>query len=366
MKTLSRPRLARPFALFGAFAVLALAPLARAQGTNTMTQVGATQLLNLSVRTKLQAGKPLVLGFVIAGDSNSTARILMRGIGPSLLLFGIRDYVVDPKITLSAVTATGTTTISNDNWAAIPSGPLFSNDRMKQLPVDQFYGAFPLSVFSKDAVILADLKPGSYTLTLTGFVPEDVGAILAEVYNVAFSREPGAAQLSNLSVLGYTDTDTPLLAGIVFDGSFTVEPITGLAVSTTIGTNVLLRAVGPSLASFGVSGTVADPVVDLLDAKGVRTDGNDNWDAAPFDAFYTRYFSLGAGAFPLTPRGKDAAIVTTIRTSTFMPVSTSTNPTYTVRASGAPGTSGTVLLEIYNLGLPTGQLPVPPDFSPSP
>ncbi len=360
MKTHSRHLVSRPFVLLGALAVLIFAPLARSQQVATPTgPLGATQLVNLSVRTKLQAGKPLIVGFVIAGDYNSTARVLMRGIGPSLLLFGIRDYVVDPKITLSAVTATGTATISNDNWGAIPSGPLFSNDRMKQLPIDQFYGAFPLSIFSKDAVILADLKPGAYTLTLTGFIPEDIGTILAEVYNVAVSREPGAAQLSNLSVLGYTDNDTPLLAGIVFDGSYTLLPDPTSTLPTNLGTNLLLlRAVGPSLATFGVSGTLADPVVDLLDVNGVRSDGNDNWDASSTDAFYVRYFSLGAGAFPLTSRSKDAAVVTTIHLDKLTLASTRTNPIYTARATGASGTSGTVLLEVYNLGIPTGQLPL--------
>jgi hypothetical protein len=363
MKARSRQLLARPAAFLGVLAALFFAPLARSQVTYPMTPVGATQLVNLSVRTKLRTNQSLVLGFVITGDSNSTARILMRGIGPSLLLFGIRDSVVDPKMTLSVITPAGPLSIPNDDWAS-PSNVLVSTDRVKQLPIDQFYGAFPLSIFSKDAAILADLKPGSYTLTLTGFVPSDVGTILAEIYNVAVSRERGAAQLSNLSVLGYTDTDTPLLAGVVFDGSYTIEPTSGLTLPTTIGTNVLLRAVGPGLAGLGVSGTLADPLVELLDENGVRIQVNDNWDTSPYDEFYTRFFSLGAGAFSLASRSKDAALVATIRPKLLVPVSAQTNGTYTVRTIGAPGTSGTVLLEIYNLGIPEGQLPFFPLDSP--
>lgn len=52
-------------------------------------------------------------------------------------------------------------------------------------------------------------------------------------------------------------------------GQFTVA---GLAKKT-----VVVRALGPSLASSGVAGSISDPVLELRDAAGVLVAQNDNW-----------------------------------------------------------------------------------------
>ena len=40
---------------------------------------------------------------------------------------------------------------------------------------------------------------------------------------------------------------------------------------------VVVRALGPSLAQFGISGPLADPTLELRDENGVLVQSNDNW-----------------------------------------------------------------------------------------
>lgn len=94
---------------------------------------------------------------------------------------------------------------------------------------------------------------------------------------------------------------------------------------------VLIRAVGPGLTQFGVSGVLADPILELHDsATTIAT--NDNWNAAD-QATMTE-----AGAFALAAGSKDAVIVTTL------------NPgAYTAIVSGAGSTTGIALVEVYDM-----------------
>jgi hypothetical protein len=91
-----------------------------------------------------------------------------------------------------------------------------------------------------------------------------------------------------------------------------------------------VRAVGPTLASFGVSGALADPQLQLLSGSTVIA-SNDNWlatDAAAMSAVGA--FALGAGS-------ADAAIVTTLGPGG-----------YTTPVSAPAGTLGIVLIECYD------------------
>lgn len=293
-----------------------------------------TQLTNLSVRSKLKVGDSLVVGFVITGGSGSTVRVMVRAIGPTLAQFGVTDYMPDPRLVLTANTSFGSISIAQNDWDA-PT-PLVTTDIMKQLRIESSYGAFPLPADSKDAGLLVDLKPGAYTITVSGTNAGDAGTVLAEVYNVAPNFDSGAARLSNLSVLGSTSDESPLLAGFILQGN-TPEQL-------------LLRAIGPSLALFGVKGTIADPKIDVLSGTGTRITGNDDWDVDVFgnlgNAINVRRYGLQVGAFSLQPGFKDAAIFTPLLPNVpSLPEISS----YTARATGAPGTTGSVLLEIYEV-----------------
>jgi hypothetical protein len=95
---------------------------------------------------------------------------------------------------------------------------------------------------------------------------------------------------------------------------------------------VLLRAVGPSLAAFGLpaAGLLASPRLAVFDAAGRPVGG-----LAPVDAT-TRAFRDQLGVFPLQPGGDEAELVGTLPAGA-----------YTVQAAGAGGGGGIVLVEIY-------------------
>jgi hypothetical protein len=119
--------------------------------------------------------------------------------------------------------------------------------------------------------------------------------------------------------------------------------IVGFVVTGSMPKQMLVRAVGPSLAHFGVSDAVADPGVTLFDSKGNRIATNAGWnnDAAISAA------SDAVGAFKLDAGSKDAATLQTLSPGA-----------YTAVVSA--GSSGTVLIEVYdaalNAAVPTKQL----------
>ena len=43
------------------------------------------------------------------------------------------------------------------------------------------------------------------------------------------------------------------------------------------GGSVLIRALGPSMSSAGVSGVLADPTLQLINSMGTMVATNDNW-----------------------------------------------------------------------------------------
>ncbi len=53
--------------------------------------------------------------------------------------------------------------------------------------------------------------------------------------------------------------------------------IGGFIVSGSTSKSVLLRAIGPSLSNFGLTGVLADPTLELHDASGALITSNDNW-----------------------------------------------------------------------------------------
>lgn len=113
-------------------------------------------------------------------------------------------------------------------------------------------------------------------------------------------------------------------------GGVAGTPITGFVLSGSGSKTMLIRAVGPTLTNFGVSGALADPRLTLNNGvANIAT--NDNWldgDAAAMTA---------AGAFALLPGSKDAALLTTLTASG-----------NTAPVSAPDGASGVVLLEVYD------------------
>lgn len=110
--------------------------------------------------------------------------------------------------------------------------------------------------------------------------------------------------------------------------------ITGFVVQAGAPKRVLIRAVGARLATapFNLTGTLADPQVQLYNSNGVLVLANDNWLATDATTM------TAAGAFPLTANSRDASLVATLSPGA-----------YTAQVSGVNNTSGIAILEIYDI-----------------
>jgi hypothetical protein len=108
--------------------------------------------------------------------------------------------------------------------------------------------------------------------------------------------------------------------------------IVGLAVGGTGRINLLLRAVGPMLAAFGVQGVLQDPQVTIYRGETVMAT-NDNWSADLIPVF-TR-----VGAFGLAAGSLDAALL----------FNADAGSVYTVHVSGVNNGTGEALVEVYEV-----------------
>ncbi len=112
----------------------------------------------------------------------------------------------------------------------------------------------------------------------------------------------------------------------VLMSSFTIEGGTTKA--------MLIRGVGPALAAFGLTGTLADPQLAVTNSSGSAVVANDNWSATSSLVSMTS----SVGAFPLTNGSRDAAIAQSFGAGT-----------YHVRLTGgSSGGGGLALLELYD------------------
>ena len=160
----------------GAYAASLLSPnsptgVALAEIFDTDTVLGP-RLVNVSARVNVSLGEgTLIAGFVIGGTVPKT--VLIRGIGPTLSVFGVTGALADPQI---AVYAGSTQIATNDNWeVGTSTGAQIATASAK-------VGAFALPAGSKDAALLITLQPGAYTVLVTG-VANTTGVALVEVYD---------------------------------------------------------------------------------------------------------------------------------------------------------------------------------------
>ena len=269
-------------------------------------------LRNLSTRGQVGTGSNiLIAGFVVGGSSPK--QILIRAIGPTLSGFGITGALADSQLELFK----GTTRIAlNDNWAG--------NTAITSASVT--VGAFQLTANSLDAVVLAQLDPGAYTAQVSG-VGGRTGVALVELYDVDSVAAFAPQKLINVATRGVVGTgENQLIAGFVVNGTTTKK--------------VLIRGVGPTLTSLGVTGALADPVLQLIQTKGsARTvvRENDNWETGNDVALITAA-TTKAGAFPLTSGSKDAVLLLNLPPGT-----------YNATVSGVGGTTGVGLVEVYEV-----------------
>ena len=284
-------------------------------GAFELQQIVETTLLNISTRLRVLGGdQALIGGFIIAGSSPE--RLLIRGIGPSLGDFGVPDPLGDPILELHG--PEGFSTITNDNWQDTQAAEI------------QATGLAPTN--DLESAILSMLSPNAYTAVVRGN-NGGTGVGLVEVYDLGFGAN---SRLDNISTRGFVNVgDSAMIGGFIL--AFGNE-----------SPQILLRAIGPSLAAFGVPDTLADPTLELHDGNGATVAMNDNWR----DTQETEIAATGA------PPSDDleSAIVQALPPAA-----------YTVLVRGKNDTTGVGLVEAYRLASPATPTPTPgPTETPTP
>jgi hypothetical protein len=248
----------------------------------------------------------LIAGVVVA--DTGAKRYLSRAIGPALGVFGVSDYVPDPQLSIYL----GANELSrNLGWESSP-------DASKLPSFSTSVGAFALPAGSRDSALANELGADAYTVQIT--TPSGRSGVgLAELYELdAFGRTV------NLSTRAQVQTGSGVLIG-------------GFVVSGGAYKRMLIRAVGPTLGSFGVAGALRDPILTIYDSKQAVVATNDRWDAAS-NVIAVRAATKAVGAFDLIAGGEDSALLITLRPDA-----------YTVEVKGKDSSEGVALLEIYDV-----------------
>ena len=264
---------------------------------------------NISTRAQVGTGGDLLIpGFVIEGIAPKT--ILVRAVGPTLADFGVTGVLSDPVVRIFQ----GSTEIaSNDDWGLAADQTAFAAAMAAT-------GAFVLPIGSKDAAMLVTLQPGAYTAQVSG-AGAFTGVSLVELYDA----EPGNAGSRLVNISGRAQVGAGgdiLIPGFVVNG---MDP-----------KQYLIRAVGPTLASFGVGDVLADPTLTVFQGS-TGIDANDNWGSAT-NAAAIEITAATIGAFPLGAGSADAAVLITLEPGA-----------YTIQVSGVAATTGVALVEVYEV-----------------
>ena len=247
----------------------------------------------------------LIVGVVVA--DTEAKRYLSRAIGPALAVFGATDFVPDPQL---GIFGGSTELFRNNGWE---TGP----DAAKLPSYAKSVGAFALPSGSRDSALANELAAGNYTVQITTPSARS-GLGLAELYELDSN-----GRTVNLS----TRAQVRAGDGALFGGFYVQGPAYK---------RMLIRAVGPTLEVFGVSGVLRDPMLTLNSDQGVLAT-NDRWEAAE-NAAAIGAASQSVGAFSLAANGEDAALLVTLKPGP-----------YTVKVEGKGGSEGVALMEIYEV-----------------
>jgi uncharacterized delta-60 repeat protein len=276
------------------------------------THYAATRLTALSVRANAGSGdQTLIVGLSVSGSGQKT--MLVRGVGPGLAAYGVNGTLADPQLTLFNGS---TALLANDNWSDGTGGTAVA-------AVTAQVQNFPLAPGSKDAAVVTALAGGLYTMHVTGH--GSTGVALAEAYDA----DPAPADFTAARVVSFSARtqagvdDQTLIAGFIVDGPDAKR--------------LLIRAVGPGLTAYGVSGVLADPMLTLYQGNTVIAT-NDDWNSDSISGSALQSAAQQTGAFALGSSSKDSALLVTLSPGR-----------YTALVSGKNGTTGVALVEVYEV-----------------
>lgn len=141
------------------------------------------------------------------------------------------------------------------------------------------------------------------------------------------------AQLGNISTRAFVQTGDNVMIG-------------GFIVQGTVPKRVIIRAIGPELAQYGVPHPMADPTLELHNGTGALIGFNDHWRQTIIGGIITGdqvQDIINSGLAPGSPA--ESAIIADL-----------TPGNYTAIVRGANNTTGVALAEVYNLSNSTDSI----------
>ena len=253
--------------------------------------------INISTRLPVLTGSDVAIaGFVVSGAAPK--QVVITAKGPSLAQFGIANTLSNPTLTLTRL-ADNTVIATNDDWGTAANAAQVQ--ALNYAPAD-----------TRESAILTALPPGPYTATVSG-VNGTTGVAIVEVYELDRPDVP----LINISTRGQVQAGNDVMIG-------------GFVVNGTTPQTVVVTGKGPSLAAFGVAGTLANPQLSLVrQSDQAVLASNDDWGTAPNVA------ELQASGFA-PGHSLEAAILINLAPGA-----------YTVILSGTNNATGVGIVEVY-------------------
>ena len=254
---------------------------------------------NISTRMDVGTGNNVMIaGFIVSGSQSKT--IIVRALGPTLGSYGVANALNDPMLELHD--SSGATIATNDDWQTGSQASQISSS-----------GYAPTN--SNEPALIATLPAGVYTAIVRGY-NNSTGVALVEVYEL----DTLSTRLSNISTRGQVGTDQNVLIG-------------GLIINGSTSKKLIVRAVGPSLASppFSLSGTLSNPTLELHDSSGNLLASNDDWGSGAQAA------AISASGYQPS-NARESAIIATLASGN-----------YTAIVRGVNNSTGIALVDAYDL-----------------
>jgi len=263
-------------------------------------------LANISTRAVVGTGDAaLIGGFIVRGDLPK--RVVIRALGPSLGDANLTGFLTDPF--LEVHDGTGAIIASNDNWQEASN-------------FQEVIDAEIAPTKPNESAILLTLPANTNGVIYTAIVRGqggETGLGLVEIYDL--DSGPGSSILNISTRSNVQLGDDVLIGGFIVFGEGSQQ--------------VLVRALGPSLADQNVANPLGDPTLTVYDVNGVQVDFNDDWQDNPeADEI------MAIGIPPSDP--KESAVVPTLVSGVYTAI---------VRGTGVTPT-GNALVEIYALAGP--------------
>lgn len=265
-------------------------------------------LANFSMRAETGTeDKVMIAGFIVQGSAPK--KVLIRAAGPSLAEFGVANPTANPRLQLhDRNSAIG----MNDDWETTQIGGVITSDQAREIEASGLAPRHRL-----ESALIATVAPGSYTAILQGDGGSGVATL--EVYDLSGGS---ASVLANISTRSYVGNGDGVMIGGFVVGS---QPA-----------KVVIRAIAPSLAQFGVPDALSDPQLELHDSTGVIA-RNDNWQATqPGGLVVADQAAEIRGSWLAPGNPAESVIIATLQPGS-----------YTAILRGVNNRSGNALLEVY-------------------